>query len=410
MAESRWQQEETEMKEKNSFEKIPAIALEYRERAIEHRRALHRIPEVGLELPKTVSYIKNTLSALGIAFRDCGGGIVADMGSSGPLVAIRADMDALAIEEETGLDYESRHPGAMHACGHDAHSACLLVIAEILARNPPAGHRVRLLFQPGEEGYFGAKYMIEDGALEGVAAIVGGHVGKLSDELEDGQAGFMAGPMMAASDIFKGSFIGSGGHGSAPHQALDPIPALAQFIMGAQNLRARKPDQRRPFVISVCRIDAGTAHNIIPGVAHFEGTVRTLERDDQSIARTGLIDVCRGIADSCGLEYSFEYFDGYPALVNHVEATRICQEAATQVLGQGNVKTMTVPSMGGEDFAYFLEKIPGCFWFMNTNNQERGITHPNHHPLFNLDEDYLDRAIALNLAGCIALAGNLEKL
>jgi amidohydrolase len=374
------------------------------ENTIKHRQALHAIPEPGLELPRTTSYIRHALAAAGIEARDCAGGLLADLGSSGPLIAIRADMDALPVHEETGAVYASTIDGCMHACGHDAHSAALLAIAEYLSGNPPQGYRIRLLFQPGEEGFFGARHMIAAGCLDGVSAITGGHVGDLSEELAPGQAGFMAGKLMAASDIFEGSFTGSGGHGSAPHKAVDPIPALAQFVLGVQNFRARVPDQRSPFVLSICQISAGSAFNIIPGTASFKGTARTLGSAERLLARAGVEAAGKGAALATGTSFELAWIDGYPALVNDQAATEAARKAAERVLGSERVRTMSLASMGGEDFAYYLEKIPGCFWFMNTQAPDRNIKYPNHHPRFDLDESYLADFAAVNLGTAQALA------
>lgn len=381
----------------------PVINLE---NAIQHRRALHAIPELGLELPQTVAYIRTALAAVGIEARDCAGGLLVDLGTSGPLIAIRADMDALPVREETGAAYASRIDGCMHACGHDAHSAALLATAEHLVRNPPQGHRIRLLFQPGEEGFFGARHMIAAGCLDGVSAITGGHVGDLSEELLPGQAGFMAGKLMAASDIFEGSFTGSGGHGSAPHKAVDPIPALAQFVLGVQNFRARVPDQRSPFVLSICQLSAGSAFNIIPGNASFKGTARTLGSTERALAREGVEAAGKGAALATGTSFDLHWTDGYPALVNEPASTTVATKAAIAMLGAERVKTMSLASMGGEDFAYYLERIPGCFWFMNTQAPERNINYPNHHSRFNLDEAYLAEFAAVNLQ----IAGELAAL
>lgn len=372
--------------------------------AAEHRRELHSIPEIGLELPHTLSYLRKALHAAGISAHDCGPGLIADIGDKGPLIALRADMDALPIHEETGLPYASRSPGAMHACGHDAHMAALLAAAQILAAQPPRDYRVRFIFQPGEEGFFGAPAMISAGCLDGVAAIAGGHVGDLSEELSPGQLGFMHGPMMAASDLFAGAFLGSGGHGSAPHHARDPIPALAHFINGAYALRSREADQRRPFVISVCQLEAGSAFNIIPERAAFKGTARSLDERERELAKRGLRRLCEGSALAMGVDYEFEWTDGYPSLANDAASVEACMAGAQRLLGPGRVKILSTPSMGGEDFAYYLKKIPGCFWFMNTQNPERGIRYPNHHPRFDVDEALLDEAAALHIASAAALA------
>ncbi|OHD20087.1 MAG: hypothetical protein A2Y38_20410 [Spirochaetes bacterium GWB1_59_5] len=374
------------------------------ERAVAHRRTLHAIPEVGLDLPKTVAYIRQAIAAAGFKAMDCGGGLIVDIGNAGPLIAIRADMDALPIVEETGLSFASTHAGAMHACGHDAHSGALIACAEAYAGMPPQDYRVRLIFQPGEEGYFGAKAMIAAGCLSGVSAIVGAHVGHLSEELEPGQAGFLPGPMMAASDLFAGRFIGSGGHGAAPHQALDPIPALAQFVDALQAFRNRVPDQRKPFVVSLCELSAGTTYNVIPGEARFKGTARTLEPAERALARTGIERACAGIAAVHGLGYEFEWLPGYPPLTNDAKATGIVMAAASSALGPENVRQMVVPSMGGEDFAYYLAQVPGCFWFFNTQASDEGKTYPNHHPRFDVDERLLGKVAMVNMAAAAALA------
>jgi amidohydrolase len=374
-----------------------------------HRRELHRIPEIGLELPLTLAYLRKALTEAGLYPRDCGQGLVADIGQKGPLIALRADMDALPIAEETGLAYASGIAGAMHACGHDGHMAGLLAAAQALAADPPRDHRVRLIFQPGEEGFFGAPAMISAGCLEGVAAIAGGHVGDLSEELSPGQIGFMPGPMMAASDLFAGAFVGSGGHGSAPHQTRDPIPALAQFISGAYALRSREADQRRPFVISVCQVEAGSAFNIVPGRAAFKGTARSLGIAERELAKRGLKRLCEGSALAMGVDYEFEWTDGYPSLVNDAASVEACVDGAQRLLGPGRVKILSAPSMGGEDFAYYLQKIPGCFWFMNTQDPWRGIRYPNHHPRFDMDEALLADVAAVHIASAAALAGLVAK-
>lgn len=375
-------------------------------RAAVHRRALHRIPEAGLDLPETVRYVRGALEAAGLSPRVRGGGLVADIGGSGPLVAIRADMDALSVAEETGLPFASVHAGAMHACGHDAHAGALLACAERYAASPPTGFRVRLLFQPGEEGRFGARAMIADGCLDGVGAIVGAHVGHLSDELSPGQAGFMPGPMMAASDMFSGSFIGSGGHGSAPHQALDPIPALAEFVLALQSFRSRAPDQREPFVLSVCELSAGSAFNVIPGEASFGGTARALTPALRALARDGIGRACAGVAAVHGLGHSFDWIDGYPPLVNDSGSTARAMAAASRAIGAENVRELTAPSMGAEDFSYYLAEVPGCFWFLDT--QPPGSSYPNHHPRFDVDERFLGRLAIVNMAVAASLADGLR--
>ncbi|MCX7023704.1 MAG: M20 family metallopeptidase [Spirochaetes bacterium] len=377
-------------------------------RVVEHRRALHRIPEIGLELPETIAYVEAKLAAAGAIPRRCGMGLVADFGSSGPLVAIRADMDGLPIVEETELPFASERHGRMHACGHDVHTAALLGCAEILAGTEP-GFRVRLAFQPGEEGFFGAVGMIEGGCLDDVRAIVGGHVGDLSEELEPGQAGFMPGFLMAAADRFRAVFTGQGGHGAEPHRARDPIPALAEYILACQSFRAREFNQTEPVVISICRVESGSAHNIIPEQAFIEGTVRTLSDRNRELAERRLREIGEGIALATGTRFLFDWLGGYPPLVNHPGATAIARAAASSTLGPDRVVDMTKPSMGGEDFAYFLKRVPGCFWYMNTQAPALGIDKPNHNPRFDVDERRILELALVNLNAAAALADAVAR-
>ncbi|MBN1241757.1 MAG: amidohydrolase [Spirochaetales bacterium] len=379
-------------------------------RVVEWRRALHRMPEAGLELPLTSGYIERELRALGLEPERAGSALRADIGSTGPLVAIRADTDALPVEEATGLEFASARPGFMHACGHDAHAAALLGVAAVLvAHRNELPFRVRLVFQPGEEGFFGALGVIEAGFLDGVDAIVGAHVGDLSEEIAPGQAGFLAGPMMAASDRFEGRFVGSGGHGSAPHRARDPVPALARFILDSQEIAARELAATDSCVVSVCSVSAGEAHNVIPDSASFRGTARTLRPDSRTLVERRLAGIGAGIAATHNLAFEWSWLGGYPPLVNDERATRAVMEAAAGILGKDSVVALRHPIMGGEDFAYYLERVPGCFWFLDTQAPARGIDKPNHNPRFDVDESLLGRVVSVNLAAAAALAGEFGK-
>jgi len=374
---------------------------------VELRRAFHRRPEVGLELPETAALVRAELDRLGIAWRAARSGTMADIGTRGPLVGMRADMDALPVTEKTGLAWASEIPGRMHACGHDAHMASLLGAAAILKAEADAGRlafRARLIFQPGEEGYFGAKTMIEAGCLEGLDAIEGGHAGELSDELQPGELGFMPGAMMASSDTFRGSFVGSGGHGSAPHHSPDPIAAFAAWLQALNNLRSRELDQRKPAVISVCSVHSGNTHNVIPERLDFEGTARSLEPELRERLKARIGEIGTAVAAMWNLRFEYDYEDGYPPLVNEASASNAMEEGCRAILGS-RVRRMTMPSMGGEDFAYYLGKVPGAFWFFSTQAPDRGISFPNHNPRFDLDEGLLADAAAIHLACAQALAG-----
>ncbi len=379
-------------------------------RIVELRRALHRMPEIGLALPETAAFIEAELRSLGLEPRRVGDSMWADVGGRGPLVALRADTDALPIGEMTGAAYASVKDGHMHACGHDAHAAALLGAARLLAEEARAGSlpfRVRLVFQAGEEAYFGALPLIEAGVLDGVGAIAAGHVGDLSDELEPGQAGFLAGPMLAAADRFEGAFVGSGGHGAAPHRSPDPISALAQFILALDSYRARELDPGRPAVVSVCEVHAGSAHNVIPERAAFMGTARSFHEDIRQSLRHRIGEIGGAIAAMRGLAFDYKWTEGYPPVVNDARAAAAAEEAARSLLGPDRVVRLSRPIMGGEDFAYYLEKVPGCFWFLNTQAPERGIRCPNHNPRFDVDESQLWILAAVNLAIAQRLAEGL---
>lgn len=374
---------------------------------IEMRRRLHAIPEVGLDLPETSALVEASLRGLGLAPHRVGSGMWADIGDRGPRVAIRADMDALPVTELTGLPFASHYPGRMHACGHDVHTSCLLGAAGLLVEEAAAGRlpfRVRLVFQTGEEGCFGARPLIEAGVLEGVAAIVGAHVGLLAAELEPGQAGFMAGPMMGASDRFKGAFIGSGGHGSQPQNTPDPVTALAEFVLGMNSFRARELDQTRPAVISVCSVHGGETFNVIPERCDFKGTARSIHPDMRAFLARRIGEIASGIAGLHGLKLDYLWIDGYPPVVSDARATAQAIEAARDVLGAPRVVVLTRPTLGAEDFAYYLEKVPGCYWFLNTSEPARGNTYPNHNPRFDVDEGMLWSMVAVNLATAERLA------
>jgi len=367
------------------------------EEIVGYRRDLHRFPEVGLELPKTKTYVEEVLLKLGLMPKQCGHGLTCDVGQGKKCLAIRADMDALPVEELTNLDYASQHPGFMHACGHDAHTAVLLGVAKYFAvHEPPC--RIRLLFQPGEEGYFGAVDMIEHGALDGVDAAIGGHVGPVFEEVPTGTFMIKKGPASAATDNFDVIFKGAGTHGSQPHKGKDPFMVAANFILTTQVLKSRESDPNNPTVISIGSVHGGTANNIIPEEVRLTGTVRTVVNQDREHFSRRLEEIAHGLALAYGVEAGFTYNFGYIPMINDAEMTDLMTEAIKKYLGEHRVVLTEKANMGGEDMAYFLEKVPGVFYFFNTNNPEKGITAPNHSPYFNVDEDVLWMMAAADVA------------
>jgi amidohydrolase len=393
--------------EEGLFARFGEACREDLPRIVALRRSFHENPEIGLDLPLTSALVAAELDRLGLAYRRVGSGLIAELGDRGPVIGLRADMDALPIEEKTLASYASKRGGAMHACGHDAHMASLLGAAGFLVAEEKKGRlgfRPRLLFQVGEEGFFGAKELIAAGALEGMAAIEGGHVGDLTEELAPGEAGFLPGPMLAASDSFGGSFVGSGGHGSAPHNSPDPIAAFADFIQALEQFRARELDQRKPAVVSICSVSAGKAYNVIPERLDFKGTARSLEAGLRKRIEERIAELGASVAARWKLGFEWDWLGGYPPMVNDPVSSDAIEAAARRLLGPPRVKRLAMPIMGGEDFAFYLERLPGAFWFLNSQAPERGITWPNHNPRFDLDEALLADAAALHLSSAYALA------
>lgn len=332
--------------------------------AIEVRRHLHQYPELSFQEKETSAYLTAQLEAMGCAVQTGVGGYglkVVIGGKPGRTVALRGDMDALPIQEETGLPYASSHPGVMHACGHDVHTATLLATASALKQvEADLSGQVVLLFQPGEEvNPGGASLMIRDGALQNpmVDAIFGLHV---STGETVGSMGFCAGPVNAAPDEFDVTIIGRGGHGAAPHLAVDPVMIAAQVLTLLQQIVARNVSPFERAVITVGSIHGGTARNVIPDEVTFKGTVRTASAAVRDLMEERIGQLVRGVCEAGGATYKLHYDRGYPVLVNDQEATALAREAAEAVLGPDNLLT-TTPTMGGEDFAYFAEQVPGSF-------------------------------------------------
>lgn len=364
---------------------------------IDLRRSLHKIPELGNDLPLTSAFVIAELTKLGLEVKKAASGFWVDIGNQGPLIALRADMDALPITEIENREYKSKIEGRMHACGHDAHTACLVVCAKILTEKKELAFRARLLFQTGEEGYFGAKILIDADCLNGVSAICGFHSGDLTKEIKGGQAGYKKGTLMASADTFHGTFTGSGGHGSAPDKCIDPISALCQWILALQVMRSRELDQSQAAVISICKIEAGTTHNVIPECAHFSGTARALNSKMRKTIEEKILSSGNAIANLTGTKFHLTWEAGYPCVQNDEVCVEALAEELEAVYGKENAINLELANMGAEDFSYYLEKVPGCFWFANTQNKEKGITAPNHNSAFDVDENALLKPILVNL-------------
>jgi amidohydrolase len=354
------------------------------------RRRLHRIPELSFEEFKTASAIRAELDALHIPFtagpHNAPTATIAVLGDvSKPCVALRADIDALPVEEHTGVDYASTHPGRMHACGHDGHTATLMGVASILsaiADELPVC--VKLIWQPAEEGGGGAERLVQAGVLDGskpfgpkVSAIFGLHGWP---GLPVGTVATKPGPLLAATDNFKAVFRGKGCHGAYPHMGADPIVTAAEAITSVQKFVTRESDPTDCCIVTVGRMNAGSAVNIIPDSATIEATVRTLTPQQRQHAPTALERRMRGIALANGCEVDFTWIEGYPATINNPQMADYVASVARDVLGPERFIPVSRPSMGGEDFSYYLEKVPGCFFLVGVEppNCEHG-TYPSLH-------------------------------
>ena len=374
------------------LERAQAIAGEI----VAWRRHVHQHPELGFQEYETARFIAGTLAELGLPCRTevAGTGVVAEIGSGGPVFVLRADMDALPVQEETGQPFASQTPGLMHACGHDVHVACLLGAARLLVDSPPPAGTVRLLFQPSEErpdaqGGFAAAHMIEAGVLEGASAIVGLHVWY---NVPAGQIALSAGPQMGAAGMFAARIRGRGGHGALPHHTVDPIVLAAQAIMALQTVVSRRIKPTDAGVVTVGTIHGGTGDNIIPAHVALTGTLRSL--DDAVYAQ--IQDEVRralGLVRALGGEFEVTFSHHVPVLENDPGLTDFVAQVGRDLLGTEAVLPAE-PMLTGEDFGVFARAIPGCF--IRLGGRFPGQPLRNHHdPHFDVDERALPIGAAL---------------
>jgi amidohydrolase len=369
---------------------------------VEWRRDFHRHPELAFEEKRTSGVIRAFLESLGIEVRSCGGtglrGVLRG-GKPGRTAALRADMDALPVAEETGHTFASENAGAMHACGHDGHMAILMGAAKLLSdRRDALPGTVVFLFQPSEERPpGGARAMIEEGALDGVEAIFGLH---LWQPVPSGIVGIRSGAMMAQSDNFEVVVRGMGGHASQPNLTVDPVVAASHVVVAAQTVASRATDPRHPVVVSFSTVHGGEVHNIIPDSVKLTGTVRTLDEATQIVARRRLAELCEATCRAFGATAEFTYIEGYPPLVNEPASVELVRLVAAREFGGDRVRTVE-PLMGGEDFAYYLQRVPGAFALLGIGD---GRPHPHHSARFDIDERVLPAGVRLMTAVALEMA------
>lgn len=355
------------------------------------RRYLHQNPELSFEEAKTAQFVYDTLESFGglELSRPTKTSVLARLigAHPGPVLALRADMDALPIEEENTFEFVSKTPGKMHACGHDGHTAMLLGTVKILTQFKDQIHgEVRFIFQHAEELFpGGAQEMVNAGVMEGVESVIGIH---LWSPLEVGKIAVKAGPFMAAPDTFYITVRGKGGHAAQPQVTVDPVVIASQVVINLQQIVSRNMDPLDPVVLSVTQFHAGTAHNIIPEKVELNGTVRSFKAELRTEVPRLMEQIVKGITEAHGATYEFHYEQGYRSVVNDEQVTAKVRDVLEQVFGN-EVVIQGEQHMGGEDFSAYQQVAPGTFFNVGAGNLEKGIVYPHHHPKFTIDEDSL---------------------
>lgn len=381
-----------------------ALALYEYTRAL--RRDFHRHPELGYQEVRTAGIVARELSALGLEVRTgiAETGIVAllEGAAPGPVVLLRFDMDALPIQEQTGAEYASQNPGVMHACGHDGHTAIGLTAARLLQahRHELAG-MVKFVFQPAEEGLRGAERMVREGALDNPRPDVCLALHLWNEKPVD-WLGIADGPVMAAAEIFKVRIDGVGGHGAAPHLAVDPVLAAAHIITALQSIPARNVAPQEAAVISVTTLRAGEAFNVIPAFVEMTGTMRTFKPEVRQKVLQRFDQVIHGVAEAMGCRAEVTAENITPAVVNDPQVSERLRQVAIRLLPESTLQR-NFATMVSEDMAFMMQEIPGCYFFVGSANRDKGLNAPHHHPRFDIDEECLPRAAALIAASAAEL-------
>ena len=368
--------------------KIHAKIAPLKNTIINTRRDFHKHPELSFKEFRTSKIVAEKLKNFGIETKKNIGktGVVGILKGekNGPTIALRADMDALPIQETNDISYKSVNKGIMHACGHDAHTAMLLGAAEALSkmRHEIKGE-IRFIFQPAEEGFGGAKYMIKDGAIDNVDEIYGMHVWNYQ---KSGTVGVQSGPVMAAADIFTIEINGIGGHGAAPQGTVDSIVVASHLIQSLQTIVSRNTNPLESTVVTIGQINGGYNFNIIADKVILNGTARSYTNNNKTIIKKRMKEIINGVEKMYNAKIKLNYKDGYPPLINDEMASKNVSNAATKIVGSNVIKPYL--SMGGEDFSYYTNKIPGCFFFLGTSPKDRPpMSTPQHCSHFDIDEE-----------------------
>jgi len=386
---------------KGMLEKIKTMSEEIKEEIVELRHYFHRNPELSWKEKETTARIRSILEDLGYqniktGFGGTESGVTAELNpeKDGACIALRADIDALPIEEDNEVEYRSKNKGVMHACGHDAHAAMLIGVARILAdiKDEIPG-KVKMIFQPAEEAGInsGGQIMVKEGVLEGVDAIAGMHIWA---NVPSGKVGFRAGPIMASADIWEINVKGQGGHGSMPQNAVDPTIAAATLISTMQTVVSREIDPQETVVLSIGHIEAGNAPNVIPETAKLTGNVRTTNRETREIVPAKMERIMQGVCSALRCEGQLEFTNIYPVTVNDPDMTEVARAVAVEMYGSETAEEAPL-MLGSEDFSYYEEKVPGTFFLLGCGNADKGTDNQHHSPRFNVDDDVLDKGMAI---------------
>jgi hippurate hydrolase len=390
-----------------SSDEILSQAGELLPDAVALRRRIHANPELGLELPETQREVLEQLDGLGLEV-EIGKtltSVVATLRGArpGPTILLRGDMDALPMPEDNDLEFRSKNAGRMHACGHDSHVAMLVGAARALAaRRDELSGSVRFMFQPGEEGFAGARYMIEEGVLEGVDAAFAIHI---DPRIPVGMVATRPGSVPASADVVGVTLRGRGGHASMPHDTVDPIPAACELVQALQTMITRRINAFDPAVLTVSKIQAGTTGNVIPESAELLGTLRTVSERTRKQAKEGIQRVANGVAAAHELVAEINVVDGYPVTVNDAEFTAFTQRALGELLGDSAVFEMPSPVMGAEDFSFVLQNVPGAMVFLGVRPD--GVDHPApcHSNRMLINESAMTQGIAAHTAIALQYLG-----